>query len=161
MYKHFVILLTFCLASPAFAFWGPISFIPVSPTASDPIQFQIQFGICDALQSNLDAEIEVIGSTIKVTKFGTSNSDPILCFFPVGTSTTSIGRFPAGQYRFELYRRQLSSPTIVDLVQTANLSIAAAPAVELTAAPTLSLGGLAALVTALLLACFVSTRQKI
>jgi hypothetical protein len=154
MYKHVVILLTFWLASPALAFWGPISFVPAAPTTNDGVSFQMPFGICDAFLSNLDAEIEVTGSVIKVTKTGISITDPILCNIPISSTTTFIGRFPSGVYRFELYRRENLRPTVVDLVQTANLTIAAAPAVELTAAPTLSPGGLAALVIALLLASY-------
>jgi hypothetical protein len=154
--RTLIVFLLLFADSYALAFWGPISFIPPNPTANDSIQFQIQTGGCDAFQSNLDAEIEVTNSLIKVTKHGTSNFDPIFCFFPNATSTTSIGNFPSGTYRFELYRRQLSSPNVVDLVQTANLTIGPAPASAVVAAPIFSWFGLSTLIFAFLLVsvCF-------
>jgi hypothetical protein len=159
--RKLIALLLFFAASYAQAFWGPISFIPSNPTSNDSIQFQIQVGGCDTFLSESDAEIEVTGSIIKVTKRGISNLDPIFCFFPISTGTTSIGRFPSGTYRFELYRRENLRPTVVDLVQTANLTIGPAPAGPIVAAPALSWHGLSFLVIVFMLAgvCF-SSRAK-
>jgi hypothetical protein len=158
--KLIVFLLLFA-DSYALAFWGPISFIPPNPTANDSIQFQIRFGRCDSFVSNSDAEVVVDGLTIKVTKIGVSVTDPVLCNFPVAISTTNVGRFPAGNYRFELYRRENLRPTVVDLVQAANLTIGPAPPSALVAAPTFSWFGLSTLAFAFLLlgVCF-SPRTK-
>jgi hypothetical protein len=159
--KLIVFLLLFAVSN-TYAFWGPITFIPANPTANDSIQFQIQTGGCDTFLSESDAEIEVTGSVVKVTKRGISNLDPIFCFFPISAGTTSIGRFPSGTYRFELYRRENLRPTFVDLVQTANLTIAPAPNAALVAAPTLSWPGLSFLVIVFLLvgASFIARGMK-
>jgi hypothetical protein len=96
--------------------------------------------------SNSDGDVELVGSTIKVTKAGLFANDPILCNYAIRTTTNNIGIFPAGTYRFELYRRRLIGPPIVELVQTSNLTVRAAPAPPLVAVPTLTLPALILLI---------------
>jgi hypothetical protein len=159
--RKLIVLPLFFATAFAQAFWGPISFIPTNPTAKDSIQFRIQTGACDSLVSNSDAEVSIVGTTIRVIKIGVSVTDPILCNFLPNTFTTTIGTVPAGTYRFELYRRENLRPTVVDLVQTANLTIGPAPASALVAASIFSWFGLSTLIFAFLLigVCF-SPRAK-
>jgi hypothetical protein len=130
-------------AAYAVAYWnGPITCSPATPTSNDNIQFSIQTGGCDTFVSNFDGDVELAGSTIKVTKAGLFANDPVLCNYPNTTISTSFGNFPAGTYRFELYRRRLIGPPIVELVQTSNLTVRAAPLPQLFAAPMLTLPAL-------------------
>jgi hypothetical protein len=158
--KFFQIALI-AFSSNAHAFFGPIIFSPVSPTSNDSILFSIESGVCDALVSNFDGDVELVGSTIKVTKAGSFANDPILCNFPIRTTTTTIGSFPAGTYRFELYRRRLIGPPIVELVQTSNLTVRAAPLPPLVAVPMFSSPALILLIALqLTLGLYAFAKQK-
>jgi hypothetical protein len=158
--KYFQIALI-AFSTNTYAFFGPITFSPVTPTSNDNIQFSIESGVCDAFVSNFDAEIELVGSTIKVTKSGTFANGPTLCNFQIRTTSTSIGRFPAGSYRFELYRRRLIGPPIVELVQTSNLTVRAAPLPSLVAVPMFSSPALILLIALqLMLGRYAFAQQK-
>jgi hypothetical protein len=158
MLKNMITLLLCVWCAQAQASFGPMIFVPSIPNSNQSVDFMISVGICDSFASNDDEVVELVGTTIRVTKFGVLAGSP--CMFPIVTGTVRLGRFPPGTYRVELYRRQFLFPTLVDLVQTGNVTVVAGPN-PVIAAPVLSPLGLVALMTAvLLLGSFASTRVK-
>jgi hypothetical protein len=138
MIKILVVLLCAAIPKIALAFWGPLIFSPSSPTTDDIIRFQISFGVCDAFASNNDSVIEISAQTIRVTKFGVSVTDPALCNFNNGTTTTTLGVLPVGTYQVELYRRDIQVQTTVVLVRTGTVSVSSAGSSALATIPTVS-----------------------
>jgi hypothetical protein len=159
MIKNAIAFLLFLCCAQAQAFWGPMIFVPPVPNSNESVNFMITVGVCDSFASNNDEVVELVGTTIRVTKFGVS-TDFSPCMFPIVTGTVRLGAFSPGTYRVELYRRQFFSPTVVDLVQTGNVTVIAGPNAVI-AAPAFSPVSLLALITAvLLLGSLASTRVK-
>jgi hypothetical protein len=161
MFKHVITFLLCAWCAHAQAVWGPLVFVPPIPNESQSVNFTIFVGGCDTFLSSSDEVVELVGSTIRVTKVGISVDDFAQCIFPFGSGTVRLGRFAPGTYRVEVYRRQRQQPTIVDLVQTGNVTVVADPNAVI-AAPVFSPLGLLALITAiLLLGSSASTRVKL
>jgi hypothetical protein len=117
------------LAGPAQAYFAPLQFRPPTPTAGQIAQVLVRVGECDLLQvfSAQDREIAIAGNTVQVTVRGTTAFDQAFCVYPDQTSTLDLVPLPAGSYRVEIYRRELTDPTDVDLMQSANLVVGLAP----------------------------------
>jgi hypothetical protein len=160
MFRHVITFLLWAWCAQAQAVWGPLVFVPPVPSESQSVNFTIFVGGCDTFLSSSDEVVELVGSTIRVTKIGISVDDAAQCNAPFGSGTVRLGVFPRGTYRVELYRRQFFFPTVVDLVQTGNVTVVGNPNAVI-AAPIFSPLGLLALITAiLLLGSFASTRVK-
>jgi hypothetical protein len=160
MLKNMITFLLCVWCAQAQAVWGPLVFVPPIPNETQSVNFTIFVGGCDTFLSGSDEVVELVGSTIRVTKIGISVDDSAQCIFPFGSGTVRLGRFAPGTYRVEVYRRQQQQPSVVDLVQTGNVTVVAGPNVVI-AAPVFSPLGLMALIAAvLLLGSFASARAK-
>ncbi len=144
----------------ALGFFDPLRFVPASPSAGQPISFHIRFGVCDFIvAANADdRDVVVVGSTVRVTVNAFEAVDKQFCVVPIAEGDINITSLPSGNYRFELYKRDVSSPARVVLIQSTSLIVGPAPP---EAIPTLGIGSVVILAGAVLMVLHVLVRLNV
>jgi hypothetical protein len=89
-------------AQAAHAFIDPPYLTPEHPVAGETVLVNIRFGICDAIFASPQITLE--GNAIRILFQSTSETDPILCNFPIGTGSTAVGAYPSGSYTLQVDR---------------------------------------------------------
>lgn len=148
------------LAETAHAFYLPLLFEPPAPVAGQLAQVRVRVGECDAVQvfNPQQREIAVVGNTVRVTINGSTAFDQTFCIYPDVSVLLDLVPLAAGTYRVEVYRRQISSPLVVDLMQSADLIVGIAPPVSV---PSLGLVSASALAFAIFIFGLVRTRHSL
>lgn len=102
-----VALAALCLfvARNAQAFIDAPYLMPLHPTAGDEVFVKIRAGVCDGIGSIPGyPQITQSGNHIRIIVWSDSFTDPILCNFPIGTSTYSVGSYGPGLYSLQVDR---------------------------------------------------------
>lgn len=104
--KNLAVIALVAFAPSAHAFIDPPYITPQHPTAGEEIFINIRAGVCDGIGS-ISGYPQVIrsGNDIRIVLWSDSFTDPILCNFPVGTSTYSIGEYGPGVYSLQVDRQ--------------------------------------------------------
>lgn len=132
--------------SSAFAFYDLPVIDPANPIAGEPIGFSVRSGVCDfviapPLAGVADRELVVVGNVIKATvRAADGNGFVDFCIYPTVTQHFPIGALPAGTYRLELYRRNVTDPNDIRLATTVGFTVSpiAVPALDSIGAPILT-----------------------
>jgi hypothetical protein len=78
---------------------------PQHPIAGEGVFVNIRAGICDGIGS-IPGYPQIIrsGNDVRIIVWSDSFTDPILCNFPIGTSTYSVGSYGPGLYSLQVDR---------------------------------------------------------
>ena len=107
----FLLMLAFALgfARSTHAFIDAPYLTPIQPHNGERVSINLRAGMCDGIGSIPGyPQVSQNGNAIRIVLWSSSNSDPILCNFPVGTSTYAVGNYPAGSYTLQVDRQYLS-----------------------------------------------------
>ena len=161
--RFFLTIFFLVVAASANATFGPLRFSPSAPTSNDTLTVSVQTFGCDVFiggANGFNREIEIAGNAIKVVAPGISNIDFTFCIFPLADFTFNIGSVPAGIYTVELYRRQVATPAIVELVSSGNIVVVQGVN-PLIPVPSNSIFSVTCLLLLMLTAVVVSIRKRI
>lgn len=121
--RLFLAVLFLIVATSAHAIVGPMVFSPTVPNSNDSFTVSVRTGPCEVFGGGGTPQVQVMGNVIKITSLGISNTEPVLCFFPISIATFTVEPVLVGAYTVELYLRPLSLPTLSELVQTGSVNI--------------------------------------
>lgn len=156
--RFFLAVLFLIIATTAQATVGPMVFLPAAPNSNNSFNVSVATGPCEVFIRGGITETQVTGSVIKITSLGISNSNIVLCFFPISTASFNVGPVPAGTYTVELYLRHSNLPTLVELVQTGSVNVTQGEVV-LTPVPINSLSGILFLSILIICTGIINTRR--
>jgi hypothetical protein len=141
-------LALFLLATrDAHAFIDSPYLTPQHPLAGEEVFVNIRAGICDGIGSIPGyPQVTRSGSDVRIIVWSDSFTDPILCNFPIGTSTYSIGYYGPGLYSLQVDREYFDDQgeTLGETLGVISFAVAggAAQPVPLPASNLFSLGTL-------------------
>jgi hypothetical protein len=146
-----LIALSFLFARNADAFIDPPYLTPDNPVAGEPVSVNIRAGECDGVGADSGyPQITRLGSSIRIVLSGSRFTDPILCNFPVGTSTYALGAYSRGPYALQVDLQYFGD---LGGIQTETLGVipftVSGPTAEPAALPALNSLGLGVLILAL------------
>jgi len=151
MCKHrFALLLALLFvlfAQTAQAFFGVPYVTPAEPVAGETISVNVyQGGHCDLIDNGGNPnypQVSQQGNAITILLIGARETDPEWCIFGEGTSTHTVGAFPAGSYTLQVDLRYSSlEGWVVETLGVVSFTVAGVPAAEPIAAPTLNVAGI-------------------
>lgn len=159
MTRFFLAVLFLIITTSVQATVGPMVFLPAVPNSNDTFVVSVTTGPCEVFGGVGTPEVQVTGSTIKIIRLGISNTNLVLCFFPLSIARFNIGPVPAATYTVELYLRHTNLPTLVELVQTGSVNVTQGEVV-LRPVPVNSLSGLLFLSFLIIFTGIISARRS-
>jgi len=157
----FVALLSFLVCGFANATISAPVIVPTSATVLDFLRVNVSTAFCDTFTTlgPTDRVLEVSQNVVRMTVLGFSTTDFAQCNNPAFNYTYDIGLLPSGNYRFELYRRFVLDPDRINLVGTANFSVAGVAPAVVTPVPAFSTYGIFAFAGLILLVTIRNFRK--
>ena len=97
-----------CTACPAKAFIDQLQVIPSAPAQAESFRFSFRTGDCHAVIYNVAQPLEqnVVGRVIELT-YAMVVESGTWCIYPIATHTAAFSGLPAGDYRVDLYSRDV------------------------------------------------------
>jgi hypothetical protein len=101
-------LASLCAACPVRAFIDQTQVIPSAPAQAESFRFSFRTGDCHAVIYNVAQPLEqnVVGRVIELTYAMVVESGS-WCIYPTATHTATFTGLPAGDYRVDLYSRDV------------------------------------------------------
>jgi hypothetical protein len=152
-------------AQRASAFLDPPYLTPANPVAGEAIFVNIFGGECDVADDGLvwPPPVTQQGNAVNILLAGIHEGDPEWCNIGVGTQSFPLGFYPPGSYTLDVERRYMTvfGTWHQETLGVIPFVVSGIPAQQPVEASTLNVGGLAALLLALIAAAHLTLRPQL